>query len=104
MITEKDLREAIAECEGQRHPNANTCLKLAAYYTILNQMVEPTVRYSYADAPTTRIEGAKNDFTALLEGKNPKDVWGLVKELTDTIAVIEPKLYKAIIRKAKELP
>ena len=38
MITEKDLMEAIAECQGQRNPNANTCIKLAAYYTILNNL------------------------------------------------------------------
>jgi hypothetical protein len=38
MITEKDLKEAIAECEGERNPNANTCIKLAAFYTILDNM------------------------------------------------------------------
>ena len=38
MITERDLLEAIAECEGTPKPNANTCVKLAAYYTILNNM------------------------------------------------------------------
>ena len=38
MITEKDLLEAIAECQGERNPNANTCIKLAAYYTILDHL------------------------------------------------------------------
>ena len=32
MITERDLIEAIAECEGERDPTAYTCLKLAAFY------------------------------------------------------------------------
>lgn len=38
MITLHDLEEAIAECQGERNPNANTCIKLAAFYTIRNEM------------------------------------------------------------------
>lgn len=34
MIKLEDLEEAIAECQGQRNPNADTCIKLAAFYTI----------------------------------------------------------------------
>ena len=52
MITEKDLQEAIAECQGQRNPNANTCIKLAAYLTIQKEMFgtqeELIPTYSYA--------------------------------------------------------
>ena len=38
MITEKDLQEAIAECQGQRNPNASTCIKLAAFLTIQKEL------------------------------------------------------------------
>ena len=38
LIREQDLREAIAECQGKRNPDANTCIKLAAYFTILQNM------------------------------------------------------------------
>ena len=38
MITETDLQEAIAECQGQRNPNASTCIKLAAFYTIRREL------------------------------------------------------------------
>ena len=38
MITERDLQEAIAECNGERNPNANTCIKLAAFLTIQKEM------------------------------------------------------------------
>ena len=34
MITEYDLAEAIAECEGQRNPSISTCMKLASLYII----------------------------------------------------------------------
>ena len=44
MITENDLQEAIAECEGVRNPTANTCLKLAAFYTIKDKLYpEPQI-------------------------------------------------------------
>ena len=48
MITEKELHEAIAECQGQRNPNANTCIKLASFYTILDHMAE---KPSYSEMP-----------------------------------------------------
>ena len=38
MIREEDLQEAIAECQGQRNPNANTAIKLAAFYTIRREL------------------------------------------------------------------
>ena len=38
MFYEKDLNEAIAECQGKRNPDANTCIKLAAYLTIKNAL------------------------------------------------------------------
>lgn len=38
MITLQDLNAAIAECQGERNPNANTCIKLAAFYTIRQEM------------------------------------------------------------------
>ena len=44
MIKEEDLQEAIAECQGVRNPNANTCLKLASYYTILDHTKEEEER------------------------------------------------------------
>ena len=58
MITQEMLNEAIAECNGQRHPNADTCMKLASYFTIKNEMFpkeEPMIQtgYSYAAPPVT---------------------------------------------------
>ena len=38
MIKKDDLYEAIAECNGERNPNASTCIRLAAFYTILDHM------------------------------------------------------------------
>ena len=65
MITEQDLAAAIAECQGKRNPDAATCIKLAAFYTIRDAMFPENTekivsgtqeRYSYAPAPEATVE------------------------------------------------
>ena len=56
MIRREDLDAAIAECIGERDPNANTCIKLAAFYTIRNELYPQEAaipEYSYAAEPVT---------------------------------------------------
>lgn len=106
MITEQDLREAIAECQGQRNPNANTCIKLAAYYTILNNMAEddkpdPMPTYSFAGP---KIENPINyngdsEFLQLVNGRDQGDVMPVIDELMSTLQVINPRLYNSVLRK-----
>ena len=107
MITEKDLQEAIAECQGQRNPNANTCIKLAAFYTIRDAMfgspkTEPG--YSYASAPdpaddTYVMIDSDSEFAQLVDGRKQKDVWPVIDELMDTIKTLHPRLYNAVLSK-----
>ena len=101
MITEKDLREAIAECEGQRNPNANTCIKLAAFYTILNQMTGSDFPGSSRDAgQDTRIQyEGESDFAHKVNGKEQGDVLPVIDELMDAVAVLNPRLYNSVINR-----
>ena len=108
MITEQDLREAIAECEGTRNPNANTCIKLAAFYTILNYMKgEPTapmslpqgVAYSYDAGPQTQIRYSDSEFSQVTEKRGIEQVFPIIDELMDALMVTNPKLYDSVIRK-----
>ena len=104
MITEKDLQEAIAECIGQRNPNANTAIKLAAFYTIKRelygedkeavQLPSPTAGYSYAPAPEVSLVDNPSDseFARIIE-----EVWPLMDEMMDTISMIHPNLYHAVL-------
>lgn len=105
MITNKDLQEAIAECQGVRNPNANTCIKLASYYTIMDHMnttPEEPVRYSYDPGPVDTFGYfGDTEFLRLIEGKNMDRVMSLFNELVDTIHVISPRLYDGFIRKLK---
>lgn len=114
MITERDLDQAIAECQGERNPNASTCIKLAAFYTIRDAMfggggqrghgdnAQPmTPSYSYAAGPAeTAIDFySDSDFSRAIDGRNPSDIWPIMDELMSTIQIVEPRLYSAVMRK-----
>ena len=104
MITERDLIEAIAECQGERNPNANTCIKLAAFYTIKNEMFgkpEQLPSYSFAPEPVdTHIHYTSDtDFSRAIDNKNLNDVWPVIDELMTTLQVLVPKLYDGVMRR-----
>lgn len=105
MITENDLREAIAECQGERNPNANTCIKLAAYYTILDNLkpksdVQEAVNpaYSYSTDTSVHIE-SESEFAKRVEGMYADDILKLMDELMTTLQVVNPRLYDSVMRR-----
>ncbi len=107
MITVDDLKAAIAECQGERKPNANTCMKLAAYYTILREL-KPDEAYSYDSAPVLpplKVEGyvSGTEFGRAIKGKDEASVWALIDELIITLEAIQPRLYEGFMRRLKEL-
>ena len=109
MITEKDLREAIAECNGKRNPDANTCVKLAAFYTILEHLYPSEVKtvpsYSYAapPEPTEVITyDSGSEFGQIVNGRPTDEIMGIMDELMESLSVINPRLYGGVIRKLRE--
>lgn len=108
MITEHDLAEAIAECEGQRNPSANTCLKLAAFYTIRDKMFPATEdkedvrlpQYSYARS--IQSMNADTEFKRIAAEMNPEDLVDIMDELMTTLKAMIPKLYDGVMRKLSE--
>ena len=114
MITEKDLQEAIAECEGQRNPNANTCIKLAAFYTIKQHMFgeESPGAYSFATGPQPGYEKSVEDpgeityesgteFAKEIYGMKVETLMPIMDELMSTLEVVQPRLYAGVMRKVK---
>lgn len=106
MISRHELEEAIAECNGQRNPNANTCLKLASFYTIMDHLdkesatpVEYSGGYSY-DAP---VYESGTEFGRAIRGKGQHEVLEAIDELMETLRVFQPKLYSAFINKITAL-
>lgn len=104
MITEQDLQEAIAECKGKRNPDASTCIKLAAYYTIQREMygtAPETPMYSFAaDPPKLQIgDYGRSDFLQAVKDKDPATVWPVIDELMDTLKMVNERVYNSVMRK-----
>lgn len=114
MITLQDLEEAIKECEGQRSPNANTALKLAAFYTIRNELYPqkgepPTINggYSFAAPPmpgkgTIDFE-SDTEFGEAINGKETQPVMAILDELMSVLQSAQPRLHRRIVEKIEEL-
>ena len=104
MILEQDLREAIAECQGKRNPDANTCIKLAAYFTILKTMypdekTEPAF-YQMASGTNPVIEyDTGTEFSRAVNGRNPSEIMPVIDELMSTLQVLHPRLYDGVLNK-----
>ena len=107
MITKHDLESAIAECQGERNPNANTCIKLAAFLTIQRELfgeeknAEQLPAYSFAPAPvlnTIDID-SESEFARAVNGRDVDEILPIINELMDTIQIIQPRLYNAVMMK-----
>ena len=97
LIREDDLLDAIAECQGDKNPNANTCIKLAAYYTILDHIkskAETTDTYSFDSKPAdVVIYGGGSEFAEVIRGQDVDSVLKIIDELMDTLQALVPRLY-----------
>lgn len=107
MIRRDDLLQAIAECQGERDPNANTCIKMAAYYTILNNMEPEPDRYSNGhsyDGPGIALEyESASEFGQIIGKLDRMDSMKIMDELMETIRVMHPRLYNAVMQKLTAL-
>ena len=107
MITRQDLKQAIAECQADRKPNANTCIKLAAFLTIQRELfgeeknAEQLPAYSFAPAPDRNIIEIDSDseFARAVNGMPVDEFLQIVDELMQTLEIIQPRLYNAVMAK-----
>ena len=115
MITEKDLQEAIAECEGQRNPNANTCMKLAAFYIIRHEMfghpltpiekdIEEFSGYSGGvDAGSVADYDSGSEFSEAIRGMDYADILPVMDELMESVKIVIPRLYDSVIARLRDI-
>jgi hypothetical protein len=108
MITVDELQAAIAEMQGERNPNANTCIKLAAYYTILNELQGKPDTSGYSSAPAPSVSEtvdyySDTEFGQLVQDKPVKDVMSVMDELISVLSAIQPRLYNGVMRKLNEI-
>ena len=115
MITENDIDAAIAECVGERNPNANTCIKLAAFYTIKQHLFRDTEpqrleitpsNYSFAPAPdqkpidTITID-SDTDFAQVIDGRKQADIWPVLDDLMSVLRDMVPRLYDKVMSRLR---
>ena len=102
MITEKDLQEAITECQGIKNPSAQTCIKLAAFYTIKEHMygnVPEDEGYSFRSDERFVEYESNSEFGQLIAGKPALEAWAIMDELMEALEVLNPRLYNNVKRR-----
>lgn len=90
MITEKDLRDAISECLAAPNPNANTCMMLAAFYTILDHYKEGDAEYS-----------GDSEFATVAGRVSPEKLLEEFDHLMQILQAVNPRLYDSTLKKLK---
>lgn len=115
MLDGLEIRKEIARLEYEESSYPNYA-KLATLYTIRSEMnkTEPQTeiapegmrRYSASPAPdVSRTVGSYGDseFLNAISSKTPADVWRIVDELMDSLKVMQPRTYAAVMRKIDTL-
>ena len=118
MITLHDLDTAIAKCQGEENPNAQTCIKLAAFYTIKKEMfgdgapIDPPATdrgYSASPGPVnqqpeTYVDyDSGTEFSRAIDGRDAYSVWEVMDELLSVLQATNPRLYDGVMRKIEEI-
>lgn len=104
MITEKELIEAIAEC--QEEPITGTKRSaLADLYIIYDHLFGgPTYTSRGNQAPIEKIITVKgdSDFLKTVNGMKSEKVWAVINELMDALEATNPRLYDGVMRKLED--
>lgn len=106
MISERELVEAINECENAPKSLRN-CEKLATYYTLLDKLYPVEKDYERAMQAERRgyfdpLSISDSEFMQVISDIDWECLLKILDELMDTIQVVQPKLYDAVMRKLRE--
>ena len=94
LITRDDLLDAIDKCQGQKNPTATTCIKLAAYYIILEHFIESD--YSFKGKQSS-------EYLSVIRGKSNESVMHIMDNLMSELREDNPELYYSTINKLNSL-
>lgn len=99
MVTERELSEAIRECESAPSSYQN-CEKLAVFYTVYDKLFADS-----SEKPTKSIDIqplSDSEFMQIITGKDWTSLLMILDELMDTIKILQPRLYEAVMQKLRE--
>lgn len=99
MISDKELLQAIAECENSRTSYAN-CEKLATFYTIYDHQ-NPKHETVQKTESLVRLDN-NSEAAQMINGMEADKAWQTVIELIEAVQVLNPKLYRKFIEKLAE--
>ena len=90
MFTERELCEAIRECEGAP----------SSFHALYDKY--------FADDAETRVKTPEirpvsdSEFMTLIAGKDWSSLLAILDELMDTVKILQPRLYDAVMQKLRE--
>lgn len=105
MITKHDLDEAIAMYQGKPEPTMSDCVKLAACFTVKNEMYggeipTPSPSYSFAHASDSVVSyDSGTELSRVINGRRTADVLAVFDELMDALSAIYPAMYRRTLEK-----
>ena len=101
MITEQALEEAILECQGERNPNRDTCMMLAAFYIIQERLYPKAPSYSFAAPEQTEQVSydSGTEFSDAIRGRDVNDILPILDDAMDAVKTMLPRLYNGIMHK-----
>ena len=103
MISIEQISGEISSLEEEK-PTHMTMQKLAALYTVRDHMIIGEEK----SEPAVIVSGAipmlsESDFSKAVYEMDTKSVMGVIDELMDTLRLMQPKLYEAVMRKISAL-
>lgn len=104
MISERELRKAIEEHEKSVN-SLQGCENLSALYTVYDHLYGRPVEYANIHTETETIIEADGDseFLQSVNGKDAGKMWKIMSELMESVKLIQPHLYDAVMRKINEI-
>ncbi len=103
MITERELLQAIRECEADPITSSKVG-KLANLYVIYDHLYGNPMRgYSGASAPddVIRTDGG-SEFLDYVDGRRADRVWRILDELMDAVKTLHPRMYDTVLDKLSD--
>ena len=100
MLSKSELLTAIDELEDSP-PTFQNCQKMATFYTLLNSVYGRQYQeQSFAENKPEEVikKYGDSEFLQAVAGKKAKDVWVLINETMETLEILQPKLYDAVLR------
>ena len=105
MITEKDLTDAIRECESEPI-TPNKVSKLADFYIIYEHLFGQPVDTAYSYAPQAEkviYTDGGNELLQAVNGKDTEKVMAIIDELMEAVKILQPRMYDGVICRLSEI-